>query len=110
MSLERLTPCQRVKPLCRKMLPMLGLLALTACASTQPTLTVTIPDSLRDCPRTERPDVIGLTVGKLASYSVQQAADLEVCNARRAAAVSIIEAVNKANEPKRPWWRFWGSK
>jgi hypothetical protein len=54
--------------------------------------------------------VIGLTVGKLASYSVQQAADLEICNARRAAAVSIIEAVNKANEPKKPWWRFWGQK
>jgi hypothetical protein len=53
---------------------------------------------------------MGLTVGKLAAYSVQQAADLEICNARRAAAVSIIEAVNKAHEPKRAWWMFWGRK
>jgi hypothetical protein len=53
---------------------------------------------------------MGLTVGRLASYSVQQAADLELCDARRAAAVSIIEAVNKANAPKRPWWQFWGAE
>jgi hypothetical protein len=49
---------------------------------------------------------MGLTVGKLAAYSVQQAADLELCDARREAAISIIEAINKAHTPKKPWWRF----
>lgn len=82
-------------------------MALTACATPQPSLKVTIPDSLRECPKTDRPDVIGLTVGRLAAYSVQQEADLQICDARRAAAVSIIEAVNKANEPKKPWWKVW---
>jgi len=85
---------------------LLGPMALTGCATTQPSMTVTVPESLKSCPKTDRPEAMGLTVGKLAAYSVQQAADLELCDARREAAISIIEAINKAHEPKKPWWRF----
>jgi hypothetical protein len=46
-------------------------------------------------------------VGRLAAFSVQQAADLEICDARREAALSIIDAINKANAPKRSWWKLW---
>jgi len=46
-------------------------------------------------------------VGRLAAYSVQQAADLEICQTKNLALIEIIESVNKANAPKRPWWRLW---
>jgi hypothetical protein len=46
-------------------------------------------------------------VGRLAAFSVQQEGDLAKCDSRREALVSIIETVNKANEPKKPWWKVW---
>ncbi len=49
----------------------------------------------------------GLTVGRLATYSIQQEADLQACDARREALVSIIEAANEAQKPK-PWWQAKG--
>lgn len=48
----------------------------------------------------------GLTVGRLATYSIQQEADLQTCDARREALVSIIEAANEAQKPKRNWWEI----
>lgn len=106
MSLERLTPYHRAKRWFLLTWLTLGLVGLMGCTSTQAHLTVTIPESLKTCPRTDRPSIEGLTVGKLAAYSVQQAADLEVCDSRREAAISIIETINKANAPKRQWWRL----
>ena len=77
------------------------------CSTTQPSLTVTVPSSLRDCTATPRPASQGLTVGSLAAFSVMQAADLEKCQSKNAALIQIIESVNKANEPKKPWWKVW---
>ena len=106
MSYERLTRY----PQARRLFPMtsllLGALALTGCATTQPSLTVTVPESLKDCPASERPASQGLTVGRLAAFSVQQEGDLAKCRAKNAALISIIETVNKASAPKKPWWRF----
>jgi hypothetical protein len=45
-------------------------------------------------------------VGQLAAFSVQQEGDLNKCDSRREALVSIIETINKAHAPKKPWWRF----
>jgi hypothetical protein len=45
-------------------------------------------------------------VGRLAAFSVQQEGDLAKCRAKNAALISIIETVNKAHAPKKPWWRF----
>ncbi|WP_284359935.1 hypothetical protein [Candidatus Phycosocius spiralis] len=64
-----------------------------------------MPETIKTCPRTERPSTDGLTIGALAAFSVQQSADLELCDARREAAISIIDTINKANAPKKPWWR-----
>jgi hypothetical protein len=83
-----------------------GLMVSTGCATTQPSLTVTVPESLKDCPASERPASAGLTVGRLAAFSVQQEGDLAKCRAKNAALISIIETVNKASAPKKPWWRF----
>ena len=82
-------------------------MGLTGCAGTQASLVVTIPDSLRDCPSSERPASQGLTVGALAAYSVVQEGDLAKCRSKNAALVSIIDSVNKANAPKKPWWKVW---
>jgi hypothetical protein len=46
------------------------------------------------------------TVGELAAFSVRQEAALQVCEARRAAVVSIVDAHRATVEPK-PWWRLW---
>lgn len=59
-------------------------------------------------PRPAAPDV-----GELAGFSVRQEAALSVCEARKDAAVSVIDTANatwaalaKALAP-RPWWRLW---
>jgi hypothetical protein len=39
-----------------------------------------------------------------------QAADLERCRSKNAALIEIIESVNKANAPKKPWWQVWQAK
>ncbi len=106
MSLERLTHYPQAKRLCLMMSLLLGLMVSTGCATTQPSLTVTVPESLKDCPASERPASQGLTVGRLAAFSVQQEGDLAKCRAKNAALISIIETVNKAHAPKKPWWRF----
>jgi len=106
MSFVKLTPYHRAKRWFLMMLLGFGLGVSTGCASTQPSLTVTIPESLKDCPASERPASQGLTVGRLAAFSVQQEGDLAKCRAKNAALISIIETVNKAHEPKKPWWRF----
>lgn len=98
---------RQVRRLSPVMLLMLGLVVLTGCATSQPSLVVTIPNSLRDCPGSERPASAGLTVGRLAAFSVVQEGDLQKCRAKNAALIEIIESVNKANEPKKPWWKVW---
>ena len=45
-------------------------------------------------------------MGRLAAYSVQQEGDLQKCRAKNAALIEIIEGVNKASEPKKPWWKI----
>lgn len=106
MSLERLTRYPQVKRLCLMTSLGFGLMVSTGCATMQPSLTVAIPESLKDCPASERPASQGLTVGRLAAFSVQQEGDLAKCRAKNAALISIIETVNKASAPKKPWWRF----
>ena len=106
MSRSKLRPYHPVKRWCLMMSLLLGVPALTGCATTQPSLTVTIPESLKDCPASERPASQGLTVGRLAAFSVQQEGDLAKCRAKNAALISIIETVNRAHAPKKPWWRF----
>lgn len=59
------------------------------------------------CPRPARPD--NPTVGRLAGFSIEQEAAIAVCDARRGAAVAILDAAESAAEPKkrRQWWRVW---
>lgn len=54
--------------------------------------------------RCERPDGVDevRTIGDLASYSIRQDGALKVCDAKRAGAISIIDAIN--NTPKHGWW------
>ena len=104
MLFEKSTRYLRVRRLCLMMLLAFGVTGLTGCVHTQPTLKITVPESLKACLKTERPPVEGLTVGRLATYSIQQEADLQACDARREALVSIIEAANEAQKPKR-WWQ-----
>jgi hypothetical protein len=35
-----------------------------------------------------------------------QEGNLAKCRAKNSALISIIDSVNKANAPKKPWWRF----
>lgn len=91
---------------------MLGGAVLSGCAAQpRPTLQlqVQVPEVLKSCPRPELPAEGELTIGDLAIFSIEQEAALNVCDSHRGAAVSMIEAVNKAlevPEPKAPWWKF----
>ena len=64
---------------------------------------------LRDpCPRPDRPSAP--TLGVLAVFSVRQEAALSTCEARKDAAVALLDAEAAALRPpppKRPWWRVW---
>ena len=66
--------------------------------------------SLRDpCPRPDRPGAPDL--GALAVFSVRQEAALSTCEARKDAAVALLDAEAAALRPappsKRPWWKVW---
>lgn len=62
------------------------------------------------CPRPDRP--AAPDVGALAAFSLAQEAAVGVCEARKDAAVAVIDAGNAAlavlarPAPRRPWWRF----
>lgn len=66
---------------------------------------------LRDpCPRPDRP--AAPSVGELAAFSVRQEAALVVCEARKDAAVALIDAQAaliarpaSVAAKARPWWR-----
>lgn len=78
------------------------MLGSQGCATSTPSLQISLPDSLKA--RCDSPDPSSVrTVGDLAGYSVQQKAALEVCNARKHAIVSIVEAFNRAVKPKTRW-------
>ena len=79
-----------------------GLLASTACATTPeppaPLPPIPVAQVLRDpCPRPDRP--AAPTVGELAAFSVRQEAALGVCEARKDAAVALIDAQARAAKP-----------
>ncbi len=79
-----------------------GLSASTACATRPPppALLPPIPVAqvLREpCPRPDRP--AAPTVGELAAFSVRQEAALGVCEARKDAAVTLIDAQSRAAKP-----------
>lgn len=60
------------------------------------------------CPRPDRP--AAPTLGVLAVFSVRQEAALSTCEARKDAAVALLDAEAVALRPaaaKRPWWRVW---
>ena len=96
-----------------------GLLASTACATRPgptappPPLQAQVAASLREpCPRPDRPAAPG--VGELAAFSVRQESALSVCEARKDAAVAVIDAFDAAANrlaaalaPKKPWWSRW---
>jgi hypothetical protein len=69
------------------MLPLLGLLALTACA----TRVTVIPETLRECDMPTRPSVENLTVGRLATFSLEQEAALQACNQKLKEVANLIE-------------------
>ena len=65
---------------------------------------------LRDpCPRPDRPSAPAL--GTLAVFSVRQEAAISTCEARKDAAVALLDAEAVALRPvpvtKRRWWRVW---
>ena len=70
----------------RLLLPVLGAMALTACATT-----AVIPDSLKVCQRPERPAVEGLTVGEALAFSEQQEAAMNVCQQQLTEVSNLIE-------------------
>lgn len=77
---------------------------LTSCATPTPSLHVKVPESLRANCASPDPSSVS-TVGDLAAHSVRQEAALQVCDAKRSALVSIIEAANEAVKKKR--WGLW---
>ena len=100
------------------MCSLLGLLASTACAPIQATssatqLQIPVAASLRQpCPRPDRPTAPD--VGALAAFSVRQEGAESVCEARKDAAVGVIDAANSilaqvaAQLRPKPWWeRLW---
>ncbi len=79
-----------------------GLLASTACATRPPPPAalppIPVAQVLRDpCPRPDRPPAPN--VGELAAFSVRQEAAIGVCEARKDAAVALIDAQAKAAKP-----------
>ncbi len=80
----------------------IGALALSACASPTPPplLMVPVARSLREpCPR-PAPEAV-VTAGDLAAFSLRQEAALSICEARRAALVSVADAHNAAVRDRR---------
>ena len=69
------------------LLASVALLALTACA----TRTVVIPETLRECNMPTRPSAQNLTVGQLATFSLEQEAALQACNQKLKEVTSLIE-------------------
>jgi hypothetical protein len=75
-------------------------------------LTIPVAAVLREpCPR---PDFLAVeTVGELAAFSVRQEGALAVCEARRSAAVAVIDVYNALGAElteklkPHPWWRVW---
>ena len=64
------------------------------------------PELAARCPRADYAAV--KTVGDLATFALQDDADLGVCDARRAAAVALVKAQSAAaTTTAPPWWRFW---
>ena len=62
------------------------------------------------CPRPDRPQAP--TLGALAVFSVRQEAALSTCEARKDAAVALVDAaaasvLAPSPKVKRPWWRVW---
>ena len=63
------------------------------------------------CPRPDRPGAPD--VGALAAFSLAQEAAISVCEARKDAAVAVIDAGDAAATAlarpaaRRPWWRVW---
>ena len=94
---------------------MLSGAALSTACATRPPPVVPPPippvaQVLRDpCPRLDRP--AAPTLGVLAVFSVRQEAALSTCEARKDAAVALLDAEAQALRPattlKRPWWRVW---
>ena len=90
-------------------------LAVAGCATataTAPPISIPISSLLREpCPRPPGYET-AVTVGDLAAFSVRQEAAISVCNERRAAVVSVLDAYNSmaaqmAEKLKpRPWWRL----
>ena len=91
----------RPKPIrrCLQTSCAIGLAASTACATrplaAAPALQLPVAATLRaPCPRPDRPDA--MDVGALAAFSIRQEAALNVCEARKDAAVGVIDAGNAA--------------
>jgi len=86
------------------LLPLVFAASLSGCATVQP-VTINIPQTLREpCARAEI-TALG-TVGELGALVVRQEAAVAVCDARRQAVVSIVDAHAQIVRP-RPWWRVW---
>ena len=75
-----------------------GLAASTACATRPPapaTLQLPVAATLRaPCPRPDRP--AAPDTGALAAFSIRQEAAISTCEARKDAAVGVIDAANAA--------------
>lgn len=81
-----------------------GALLSAGCATAPQRPQIPLPDSFRQAcsgPATE-----GVaTVGDLAAFSIRQEVALQVCDARRAGAVAVIDAANVRAKPRK-WWPF----
>lgn len=47
-------------------------------------------------------------------FSVRQEAAVSICEARKDAAIAVIDAHNTIlsdlTKPQRPWWQLWGTR
>lgn len=59
-----------------------------------------------------RDEVVERVVRPVLGFSVNQEAAISVCEARKDAAVAVIDAHNtiatEVAKPQRPWWKLWG--
>lgn len=60
----------------------------------------------------QRDAAVDQVLRPVMAFAVKEEAAVSVCEARKDAAVAVIEAHNQLvtdlAKPQRPWWKFWG--
>lgn len=107
MHVERFNPSLALGPLWMALLGLLPVLLSSGCAATAratiPPVAVLLPANIVEaCARPDIPGAETPSVGEVLAFTVEQGAALEVCEAKRAAAVAIAQALNEAAQKQIP--------